>query len=162
MNYDSTGLSHIDTIRHIAQEEEPLYPTYCRMVRVDELPEIWSDLYKSLRKWESGTSLYDTIFEDTESLPFLLKQSKSDRRKSWIYTKDDHILSIVNQENNQVFLSLEYFMKYSLSIIISDEYFSYRFHIWERYFLLVSLLREYLSLHKLRKGNEKVIRNQNI
>lgn len=94
MDDDSSCLCDIDTIRHIPEEKKSLYPTHRRMICIDEFSQILTDLDESIWERYTRTRLDDTILDHTQSPPFFFEESKTNCRKSWIYTEHDHDLSI--------------------------------------------------------------------
>lgn len=86
----STSMCYIDTIGHIAEEKKSLNPTYLRIIRIEELSEVSLYLEESIRKRDPRTCLDNTILYNTSSPPLLLKESKTNRRESWIKSEDYH------------------------------------------------------------------------
>jgi hypothetical protein len=88
--HDSSCLSDIDTVGHIAEEKKPLHPTDLRMIGIDDLTEICPDLHETIREVDSRLGGYDSILEYRHPLPFLLEDGESGGSGSWIYAEDYH------------------------------------------------------------------------
>ncbi len=89
-HYDSSSMSHINTIGDISEKKKSLNTTNSRLICIEHLSEIGLYLEESVRKRHSWSCLDNSILDNTGSSPLLFEDSKTNRRKSWIKSEDYH------------------------------------------------------------------------